>query len=298
MFEIIVNGIGHAFLQEFGCPCDRCSAHRARACTSVSIVERSEDDGPMGWHGLVDVGPGVVNAICEHVRPARLDLLLLTHWHPDHVLDINRLCESARRHLGMARIPVWCTEATAEKVKARHSFEYKHRLDPETAAASGVPGTRVPTVTRLPVGLTVTPYVVSHSSADNAAAGVYGGVSFLVHHRGAKALLLWDVDADNDWILRLPADSPLRGIRYLFVDCNTWRPHTTGHASFEDAKRYASALQPEQTLLVHLSGHEDSSGPGWGWPDWRWEAEARVVWAAERLPGIVRVPRIGERLPL
>ncbi|MCX5835150.1 MAG: MBL fold metallo-hydrolase [Deltaproteobacteria bacterium] len=97
-FSLIVNGAGNAFLREFGCPCSRCTGRENRATASVSIVARDEKDDKILWHALVDAGPGVVESLVNGFPPEkdRLDWLLLTHWHPDHTLDLNHLCETAR----------------------------------------------------------------------------------------------------------------------------------------------------------------------------------------------------------
>ena len=306
MYEIIVNGIGHAFLQEFGCPCDRCTTDPPKACTSVSIVSRDERKGTVDWHALVDVGPGVVDSVCHHVDPPCLDLLLLTHWHPDHVLDLNRLCESANTHLGMPKVPMWCTQATADKVKDRHSFEYKYLLEPKPADAPVCqpPGTPLPEVGGLNENLTIQPFTVSHSTADSAKKGIYACASFVVKTKQAKAVLLWDIDGNNDWLRHDDQNQELQGADYLLIDCNTWKVDKspsgkpTGHATFQNVVDYAECLKPTQTLLVHLSGHEDKPDDGYGWSDQRWEKEAGQAWERRGLEGSVRVPCVGDRLRL
>jgi len=132
--------------------------------------------------------------------------------------------------------------------------------------------------------------------------------SFVVERKGGKkAVLLWDIDNKNDWIEKPTSDEQRKAVElmeradYLFIDCNTWSVEavngkSTGHVSFFQASRYARALRPKgETLLVHLSGHEDGKGnPGWGFSDNRWQQEARKVWQEKRIPGDVRVPFIGE----
>jgi len=94
--RIIVHGIDHAFRREFGCDCDRCNKNESeRTNTSVSLAVLDENASVL-WHCLVDVGLGVVDDLCKNFSPsqARVDLLLLTHWHPDHVLNLNSIRES------------------------------------------------------------------------------------------------------------------------------------------------------------------------------------------------------------
>jgi hypothetical protein len=87
----------------------------------------------------------------------------------------------------------------------------------------------------------------------------------------------------------------------LCLDCNTWRFAGTAekpasHASFFTQLPNIRALQPRQTLLAHLSGHEDARGDGFGWRNAEWEAQARAEWARNDMPGCVRVPNIGDHL--
>ena len=60
-YSLVVNGIGNAFLQEFGCSCPRCALREPAANMSVSIIRR--EGGCIVWHALVDVGLGVVNSL-------------------------------------------------------------------------------------------------------------------------------------------------------------------------------------------------------------------------------------------
>ena len=98
---LMINGIDHAFIKEFGCPCKRCVSKRKSANTFVSLLGLDKANGKIKYHVLFDVGMGVVNSLVDSPfllgDNARLDWLFLSHWHPDHVLDLNRLCETWKR---------------------------------------------------------------------------------------------------------------------------------------------------------------------------------------------------------
>jgi len=322
-YRIVVNGLGHAFLREFGCPCARCrqAQHVRVANTSASIIATDKDNRNIIWHALVDVGLGVVTSLCDLAPPddARLDWLLFTHWHPDHSLELNRLCETLRRLARMreepaTKLPVWCRRGTAGWLQKTHSYEWYRCLDPRISDEAKPPGTVLPPVPLDLPGLTVTPISVSHYSADIDAVTfkgpVYASAAFVIATATKKAVLLWDLDNTNDWIVNPSSDvhraavQLLAGADYLFIDCFNWsveevRGCNTGHTAFSTVRHYAEALAPRETLLMHISGHEE--GPhnnGWGWPDWKWQQEAQKRWRAEAIPGIVRVPVIGEMLEL
>ena len=136
-YSIVVNGLGHAFLREFGCPCARCRQGQRMANTSASIIATDEENGKIIWHALVDVGLGVVTSLCDLATPddARLDWLLFTHWHPDHSLVLNRLCETLRRRArlrakSVTKLPTWCRRGTAGNRSAvctpQHAGPYGH----------------------------------------------------------------------------------------------------------------------------------------------------------------------------
>ncbi|MBN2284260.1 MAG: hypothetical protein JXO48_10255 [Deltaproteobacteria bacterium] len=320
-FSIVVNGTGHAFLREFGCSCERCLSAGHRANTSVSIIGRNEKSGLICWHALVDVGLGVVTSLCDLFRPAdaRLDWLLLTHWHPDHCLELNRLGETMRR-LSRARgeekfrrIPTWVRTGTACWLQKNNSYEWHRCLKPLVSGEQSPPGTLLDPIPVEPEELVITPVSVSHVTADidhvTFKETFHSSASFVVEAGNRKAVLLWDLDNGNDWIMnpdsreREDAVNLMSDADYLFIDCLTWgveevRGHNTGHLSFGTVRKYAAKLRPRQTLLVHLSGHEDGEGAGRGWSDERWTDEAGRVWREEGLPGTVGVPGIADEFSL
>jgi ribonuclease BN (tRNA processing enzyme) len=320
-FSLIVNGAGNAFLREFGCPCGRCADRQNRATTSVSVVARDEKSRKIIWHALVDAGPGVVESLVNAFPPeeARLDWLLLTHWHPDHTLDLNRLCETARRTSrrrgqSFVKIPTWCRAGTGKWLQKNYSYEWYRCLDPRVGGESHPPGALLdPVPTGIPA-VRITPFSVSHAGADlnpeNFKEPLPCSASFVIETLLRKTVLLWDLDNRNDWILSTAGNSPKGALEkisnpdLLFIDCFSWTVEemhgfNTGHLSFQSVRRYVKALNPRETFLVHMSGHEEGEGnPGFGWTDDRWEEEARSIWRAEGLPGKVSVARTGREISL
>ncbi|MCK9230513.1 MAG: MBL fold metallo-hydrolase [Syntrophales bacterium] len=320
-YSLVVNGVGHAFLREFGCPCERCRRSGPDANTSLSIVGRDRKTRRVAWHALIDVGMGVNTSLCNNFDPvdARLDWLLLTHWHPDHTLDLNRLGESARRTafrqgVKFKKIPTWCRNGTAQWIQKNHSYEWYRHLFPQHTAEASPPGSVLDALPIEVPDLRITPVTVSHRTADINPADfkkkLFCSASFVIETHAKKAVVLWDADGFNDWIVSPESAEQERAAAlvsdadYLFIDCFDWdtekvQGHGTGHLSFRTVRKYAAAMRPRQTFPVHMSGHEDGAGnPGWGWSDDRWTEEAQAVWAAEGLPGSVRVPAIGEVMPL
>jgi ribonuclease BN (tRNA processing enzyme) len=320
-YSLTVNGIGHAFLREFGCSCLRCTSKGQAATTSVSLIGREANNKAIAWHALIDVGPGVTDSLCNIFPPqeARLDWLLFTHWHPDHSLDLNRLCESmrrtARRRGGkFSPIPTWCRYGTAKWLQKNYSYEWYRCLSPKIVEENELPGLLLREIPLQIEGLCITPITVSHAggdiSADNFKEKSFNCASFIVETKQRKAIFLWDLDNRNNWVAN-PASAEqeqavdrLSDADYLYVDCLSWNVEevmgmNTGHLAFASVRNYARILRPKVTFLVHMSGHEEGEdNPGYGWSDQRWAEEAQTVWNAEGLPGAVRIPIIGEELPL
>lgn len=311
---LAINGLDGPLARILGCDCGRCTKPTRQAHTSASLISLNEQ-GKTVHHILFDVGLGVGESLLAnpHLQGsgARLDWLCLSHWHPDHTAGMNQLIVSRhtngkRNKLNLPPLSLWCRPGTAEWVKQHHDFEFS-LCTLHTTGNNEPPGTLLPP---LPIPLpdvTITPVTVAHLNADHGVNDTqprYCCAGFIIETAHKKAILLWDVDSSNEWLVnpqtpeQRTAVTHLSHADYLFVDTAFWqaKPNkTTSHPSFSNVQRYAASLQPRQTFLVHLSGHPDGRGnPGWGWGNGRWQAEARRVWQAKQLPGQVHVPAIGD----
>ena len=204
---LILNGLDHAFLREFGCSCGRCVKRRRAANTSVSLI--TLDNDKILHHVLFDIGMGVVDSLVDSPYltgdEVRLDWLVISHWHPDHVLDLNRLCETWRRTLRRRgqqwkRIPIWCRRGTAEWLKRNLAYEWT-LLEPhlpEEVIPPGIdPGVKLDPIKLSIDGLGITPVTVSHCTADmhpETRELLYCCASFIIETNDKKAVLLWDID--------------------------------------------------------------------------------------------------------
>jgi hypothetical protein len=316
---LFINGLEHAFLKEYGCPCPRCARALPVANTSASLISL-DDDGNTAHHILFDVGNGVVESLQRNPHllgdQARLDWLVFTHWHSDHAVEVRRLGASWQRSVAwsgrpVTRIPTWCRRGSAAWLNIEQAPAVRDHLDVRVSDEAQPAGT---VLTPIPIALpdlTLTPITTYHGSADldpaNPTQPYPCCAGFVIQTPTKKAALLWDLDTTNAWILdqQNAAAQLVAHADYLFIDCNTWRRainpvngRSTNHCSFFKVMEYAAALRPRLTLLVHLSGHEDERGDGWGWTDEEWERHAQREWLARHLHGAVRVPHIGEAFVL
>jgi ribonuclease BN (tRNA processing enzyme) len=50
------------------------------------------------WSVLLDIGPGAFGQLMNHLEPRQLDALILSHLHPDHMVDVTSLHVFLRYH--------------------------------------------------------------------------------------------------------------------------------------------------------------------------------------------------------
>lgn len=309
-----INGFDGTLLQHFGCECGRCRAHVRQANTSASLLTVN-DNGETLHHLLFDIGHGVVDSL--NASPylkgenARLDAVALTHWHVDHTAELNRVCvahsnQRANRGEPPRRVPLYCRAGTLDWLRRTHGYVTDNYLDPLPIQEPHAPGAVLsPLPLDLP-GVTITPVSISHYTADrdpDERETVYSTAAYVIETGGMKAVLLWDIDSENEWLANPETEAEVRAIDrlgeadLLFIDTTFWnrRPHRTTHPSFDNVRRYARTLRPRQTFLMHLSGHPDRTiGPGYGWTNGRWTVEASLAWETDGLAGLVRTPHSGE----
>ncbi len=321
-YALLINGLDNAFPKEFGCECPRCARLERAANTSVSLVGL-DDAGDTAFHALIDCGGGVSESLSNHPllhgARARLDWVLFTHWHSDHSCELSRVCASwtrtrARRGQPFARIPIWCREGSAQWLARENGSAWRAFADPCVAPGFDDAGVALAPVPVDAPGLRITPITLHHSSADTSPADPPhrqpSCAGFVIETPARKAVLFWDMDITNTWITDPQTEAHYAALALasnadiLCVDCNTWRidqsasGRPASHAAFHSHLHFAPALAPRETLLMHLSGHEDAPGDGRGWLDAEWQSQAQRVWAERQMPGRVRVPAIGEVVAL
>lgn len=318
---LYVNGFSSANPWSFGCSCRRCQDFSTpRANTSISLLSFDEKNR-LVHHILFDLGDGVADSLAAnpYLKPphTRLDLICLSHWHPDHTLHINRVStavRAARKRLNLdlpERIPIWCRKGSANWLKAMHEFELDRYLELYVSPEAELTGsTLTPIVLRQELGLTIRPISLSHRTADitlDRSQWAPATCGFVIKANTQKGILLWDFDNQNRWLVNPVTPKQKETVQlmeepdYLFVSTPWWarRNDANGHCSFEEGADIAVRLRPRETILMHISGHEAGEGNGaWGWSDAEWTANARRYFREHEIAGDVRVPFIGETFEL
>ncbi|MGQ9779349.1 MAG: MBL fold metallo-hydrolase [Bacillota bacterium] len=208
------------------CPVCRSPDPRNRRYRTAAYLELP------GGAVLIDTPPELrLQALAFGVR--RVDAVLLTHGHADHIAgfdDLRRFNELAGRS-----IPVYGHPATMAEIRTRWSYIF----DPTTQVGGGKPDvTLIPVAAPFPLlGETVIPIPALHGRLP-----VYG-----YRVRGFAYL----TDCSN-----LPPESRelLRGLEVLVLGAIRRRPHET-HFNLEQALAVVADLRPARTFFTHLT-HE------------------------------------------
>lgn len=213
-----------------GCECEVCRSsdtrdHRLR---TGLMVEN-------GDHRLVvDISADFrQQALREKID--RLDALLITHCHADHVFGLDDIRPINFRH---GPVQLYASENTWRGLRRIffYTFERKH-------IGGGLPQL-IPRVIEgefEACGMRITPVPVTHGKVE-----VTG---FRFNDGRASAAFITDCNL-------IPEESleKLRGLDLLIIDALRYKPHPT-HLHVEQSLAYIAELKPRRALLTHI-GHD------------------------------------------
>lgn len=316
------NGTGPAINEMFGCPCNRCNSTNRLANVSLSLISHDGEEQTL-YHALFDVGDGVATSLAQspwlkHTN-GRLDQIFLSHWHRDHTLHLNRVLvanflRGARLNIHPKNpVPLWCRTGTAAWLQDLYDFEIANYLEVNESNEKELPGTLLLQSTFDSISdLTITPFALSHFSADFALdRNTYTSscAGFVIQGPNKKIVLFWDADTTNEKWVTTPETVEqkatvelLSDADALIIDTTTWLAkydREYQHLSFPRTQTIAKALRPKQTMPVHISGHPDMPGHGaWGWSDAEWQEHGSKAWQDNNVPGDYVVPMIGTTIEL
>lgn len=231
--RLTLLGTGTSFgVPQIGCRCAVCrsSDPRDRRGRTAAIIESRQS------RILIDTPPELrLQLVREGVD--RLDAVLYTHEHADHVNGIDDLRMFSLRR--KAALPVYGPQAALDY--AASAFRYI--FDDTIPLPAGTSRPRL-TLHRLEAGETseVAGFPVLPLAFDHGGTRVFG-------YRIGPIAYVTDVKG-------VPADArrALRGTRVLVLSALWWRPHPT-HQSIQEAVEVALDIGADRTYLTHLS-HE------------------------------------------
>jgi phosphoribosyl 1,2-cyclic phosphate phosphodiesterase len=218
-----------------GCACEVCVSSDPRDRRWRPSIAIEVSGGPTL---LVDTSPDL-RAQALRFGLSRVDAVLFTHPHADHLLGLDEL----RRYntLQRAAIPCYGDPDTLTEVRRVFAYAFNPRQQ-----GGGVPQLRLfPLLGPAAFGrATVTPIPVMHGSLP-----IYG------YRVGSFAYL-------TDCSVVPPTSWPLLdGVRTLAIDALRHRPHAT-HLTVDQALEVIERLRPERALLTHVChdlGHAATS---------------------------------------
>jgi phosphoribosyl 1,2-cyclic phosphate phosphodiesterase len=208
-----------------GCDCATCRStdprdRRWRPSIFLSLAD--------GTAVLVDTSPDLrAQALAFHVT--RVDAILFTHGHADHVLGLDEV----RRFNVLQRgvIPCYGDRRTMDEI--RQTFAYAFRVQNE--------GGGVPELTLSTVG---GPFCLG--GQEFVPVPVLHGRREILGYRVGRFAYLTDCSAipEASWSL-------LEGVRWLVIDALRERPHPT-HFSVTQALAAVERLRPERAWFTHV----------------------------------------------
>jgi phosphoribosyl 1,2-cyclic phosphate phosphodiesterase len=206
-----------------GCACAVCRSPdpRDERYRSSALI-----DGDGGEAILVDAGPEFrLQALRAGLQ--RLDAVLVTHAHADHVHGLDDVRPLTRGK----PLPVYASRHDVEEIRHRFSYAFGHGQE-----GGGKPRLELMTVEE---DITV-------GAMRVVAIPLMHGERRILGYRIGGLAYLTDCSAVPESSMRL-----LGGLDLLVVDALRIRPHPT-HFSIDEALDLARALRPGRVLLTHI----------------------------------------------
>ncbi|MBI5641941.1 MAG: MBL fold metallo-hydrolase [Deltaproteobacteria bacterium] len=214
-----------------GCHCQTCSSTDPRNKRTRSSILIQEN----GKNILIDTSTDLrAQSLANGIE--RIDAVLFTHPHADHIHGIDDL-----RAFNLAQggaIPCYGGEHTIDRIRVM--FDYIFREDLNDGWKPNLRTAVIDSAFEL-FGITVTPVEIQHGPAT-----IFG-------YRFGNAAYLTDCSGIPEHSLE-----KLKGVELLIIGALRYKPHPT-HFSIQQAIDASAALNPKRTVLTHL-GHNIDYG--------------------------------------
>jgi phosphoribosyl 1,2-cyclic phosphate phosphodiesterase len=208
-----------------GCGCAVCTSGdpRNRRLRTSALIEAN------GAVLLIDAGPDLRAQMLRH-RVARIDAVLLTHAHADHIGGIDDLRPFTMR--GDGSLPLYGDAATLARI--RRTFDYAFDPAPSLSTRPHLEPRLISERFQID-SLTVESFPVQH------------GPHLIVGYRVGSLGYVTDASA-------LPPESldRLRDLDTLVINALRWKPHPL-HLTVEEALAIVDELRPRRAIFVHIT---------------------------------------------
>jgi phosphoribosyl 1,2-cyclic phosphate phosphodiesterase len=212
--------------------CDPAEPRNRRTRSSIMV------EGEAGGRLLVDAGPDLRAQLLAN-RIGRIDTLLVTHSHADHVMGLDEV-RPLNRALGKA-LPILGMEATLTELQTRFGYIFLPPT-PVFFRPSLIPEVVAPGQVVEAAGLDIRLFRQDHKVTDTLGLRI-GGFGYSTD------------------VVALPEESllALEGLDTWVVDCFQRKPHAV-HAHLEMVLGWVERLKPRRTVLTHMGNDMD-----WAW---------------------------------
>lgn len=234
--RVILLGTGTSHgIPMIACDCPVCTSSdpRDRRTRTSVLVETA------GKSLLIDTTPELrIQCLACNVR--RVDAVLFTHDHADHVVGLDDL----RRFNALQKQILTCYGNEATLTTLRHMFSYAFRDDPDYPSAKPLLATERVDGPFEAAGIPVTPVPLLHGQMP------------VLGYRIGRFAYCTDVSRIPEASMRL-----LEGLDVLILDGLRRRPHPT-HFNLEQAVEAAGRIGAGKTFFTHIAhelGHEETN---------------------------------------
>lgn len=186
------------------------------------------------------------------MRIPKVDLVLLTHGHADHILgfdDLRRYCEGRD---GEA-IPVYSNAEGLERMHSIYPYAMRERAAIKTYPAFR--GLEMPRVLDLGDAGKVYSTVQGH--------GRFESLGFVFEEGGSGRRFAYFTDCDS---VSEEAEALARGAELVVLDGLRPKPHSS-HMSIDEATQAARRIGGKQSFLIHMTHHVDHEKVDTALPD-------------------------------
>jgi phosphoribosyl 1,2-cyclic phosphate phosphodiesterase len=225
-FKITVLGSGTSVgVPTIGCHCDVCTSRDPRdKRLRPSILVSYE-----GHNVLIDTTPDFRTQALR-ARIERLDAVIFTHSHADHLMGLDDVRPFNFRQKG--QIPIFAAPDTMEAIQ--RCFQYIFDGGPRV---TNVPKLDARVLNGAPFdvcGMEFLPIPILHGT-QTIYGFRFGGAAYLTDHS------------------EIPEESMalLRDLDVLFLDALRYKPHPT-HSTVERSVRTVEQLSPARTWFTHI----------------------------------------------
>ena len=208
---------------------------RCAVCTSADSRNRRLRTAALlaveGKYLAIDIGPDFRQQMLS-ARPPRLDGILVTHQHNDHVIGLDEV--RPYNFFQKENMPLYCTAEVGKEL--RHRFAYAFDEDPYPGAPSIQLHTIIGGEAFVAAGVPVLPVNIMHGNLSILGFRVY------------ELAYLTDVKA-------IPEEemSKLQGLDVLVISALQLEPEHFSHLILRQALALIERIKPRRAYLTHMS---------------------------------------------